>query len=257
MILTDDFVFIHEPKTGGTFVTKMLNRLYEPVRQTGVKRLLRRVLHIRKKQSIEINKHGTCSDIPKSHRGKPILATIRNPYDRYISQFEFAWWKERPQDYCDVEQLRKQFPHYPNLTFGEFIDLNNTLFMKLKNELFPPEESMGRQTEQFVRYFFKNPDRVFPAIDAGYIASGKYRADMFPVHFIHTDRLNQELHDYLLELGFVREELHFILTSGKILPGGAVRSEDRPWQKYYTPELKRKVRTKERLLFSLFPEFDV
>jgi hypothetical protein len=29
MIFTDRFVYVHEPKTGGTFVTSMLFRLYE------------------------------------------------------------------------------------------------------------------------------------------------------------------------------------------------------------------------------------
>ena len=126
MILTDDFVYIHEPKTGGTFVTKMLSRLYEPVKQTGgVERLLRRVLRCGKKQLIETNKHGTCSDIPESHRGKPILATIRNPYDRYVSQYEFAWWKRCPGSFGDVAELEERYSRFPILTFEDFIDLNN------------------------------------------------------------------------------------------------------------------------------------
>lgn len=202
MILTDDFVFIHEPKTGGTFVTEMLSSIYEPVTDHGViKRVLRRMHRRGKKPVLNILKHGTCSEIPNSHRDKPILATIRNPYDLYVSQYEFAWWKVHPEDYCDVQELRKRYPHYPYLTFEEFIELNNTLFLRLKNDRFPPEACLGLQTEQFVRYFFKNPEKVFPAIDEEYIASRKYKADMLPVHFIHTDRLNQELCDFLVRLG--------------------------------------------------------
>ena len=258
MILTDDFVFIHQPKTGGTFVTKMLSRLYEPVTERGMaKRWLRSVCRGRKKQMRNILKHGACSKIPMGYRHKPILATIRNPYDRYVSQYEFAWWRTHPEDFGDVEKLNERYPRYPDLTFGDFIDLSNSLLMQLENNRFNPEESSGRQTEQFVTYFFMNPDRVFPAIDADYIASRKYRADMFPVRFIHTDRLNEELHDFLLGLGFAREQLQFILASEKVFPPEGGRSADKPWQKYYTPELKRKVRTKERLLFALFPEFDV
>ncbi len=137
MILTDDFVFIHEPKTGGTFVTEMLRSIYELVTDHSViKRVLRRMHRRGKKPVLNILKHGTCSEIPNSHRDKPILATIRNPYDRYVSQYEFAWWKVPPEDYCDVEELRKRYPHYPNLTFEEFIELNNTLFLRLKNDRF-------------------------------------------------------------------------------------------------------------------------
>ncbi|GAG45755.1 unnamed protein product, partial [marine sediment metagenome] len=31
MILTDDFVFVHYPKTGGTFVAKVLKELFERI----------------------------------------------------------------------------------------------------------------------------------------------------------------------------------------------------------------------------------
>ncbi|HUJ10137.1 MAG TPA: sulfotransferase family 2 domain-containing protein [Verrucomicrobiae bacterium] len=256
MILTDDFVFIHEPKTGGTFVTEMLSRIYEPVKQArAITRVVQRVRG--SKLMLDTLKHGTCSEIPESHRRRPILATIRNPYDRYVSQYEFGWWKDQPPDYCDLEQLRKQFPNYPRLTFGEFIDLSNTLFLQLKNEALPPEEALGRQTEQFVKYFFRKPEAVFPVIDADYIAARRFDADMFPVEFIHTDHLNQELHDFLVKIGHPPKRVHFILESGKVFPKEGGRGDDKPWTNYYTPELKHLVRRRERLLFAKFPEFDV
>lgn len=80
---------------------------------------------------------------------------------------------------------------------------------------------------------------------------------MFPVRFIHAERLNEELHDFLLGLDFAAEELKLILDSGKTFPPEGGRSKGKPWQEYYTPELKQKVRTKERLLFIVFPEFDL
>ncbi|HUI06644.1 MAG TPA: hypothetical protein VL486_06530 [Verrucomicrobiae bacterium] len=257
MILTDDFVFIHEPKTGGTFVTEMLRRIYEPAKKAGpITRALRRARDGRKLM-VDTRKHGTCSEIPRSHCRQPILATIRNPYDRYVSQYEFAWWKDRPPAHWDIEKLRKQFPHYPHLTFAEFVGLSNTLFMQLKNDRFPPDESLGRQTEQFVRYFFRRPEQVFPAIDADYLAARRFEADMFPVEFIRTDRLNQELHEFLVKIGHAPGRVEFILGANKVFPKEGGRANDQPWQNYYTPELKREVRTKERLLFSLFPAFDV
>jgi hypothetical protein len=43
-----------------------------------------------------------------------------------------------------------------------------------------------------------------------------------------------------------------------VLPDDGLRDrpEHDPWQSYYTPELKDFVRTRERLLFGHFPEFD-
>jgi len=265
MILTDDFVFIHEPKTGGTFVTTMLGRIYDPVTDQGiVKRLLRGTRGSNKKPLLDILKHGTCSEIPNSHRDKPILATIRNPYDRYVSEYEFGWWKKHAGNYCDIEKFRERYPHYPSLAFEEFLELRNNLFLVLKNSRFPTEDRLGSQTAQFVRYFFRYPERVFPAIDEEYIASEKYKADLFPVHFIRTDRLNQELYEFLVRVGHPSGTVQFILNAPKILPppprGPSPedgRSDHRPWQSYYTPELKRRVRRHERLLFAIFPEFDV
>jgi hypothetical protein len=265
MILTDDFVFIHEPKTGGTFVTEMLSRIYEPVIDGGiVRRVLRRLRGGGKKSLRNVRKHSTCRNIPNSHQGKPILATIRNPYDRYVSQYEFAWWKTHPSPSCNVEKIREHYPHYPELTFKEFIELNNALLLQIENDRFPPEDRLGLQTVQFVRYFFQSPEKVFQAIDDDYIAAEKYKADMFPVHFIRTDRLKQELYDFLVGVGHAPETVQFMLSAPKILPPPPKtlprenrRSEDRPWQSYYTPELKRRVRRQERLLFAIFPEFDL
>jgi hypothetical protein len=258
MILTGDFVFIHEPKTGGTFVTEMLGRIYEPERDDGIiKRVLRRMRGGGKKSHRNVPKHGTCRKIPNSHRGKPILATIRNPYDRYVSQYEFAWWKTHPPQSCNVEKVRERYPHYPELTFKEFIELSNTLLLQIENDRFPPEDRPGLQTVQFVRYFFKDPERVFSAMDDEYLASRKYKADMFPVHFIHTDRLNQELYDFLVRVGHAPESVQFILSAPKVFPPESGRSENQPWRNYYTPDLKLRVRRQERLLFDVFPEFDV
>jgi len=258
MILTNDFVFIHQPKTGGTFVTEVLARLYEPVRERGmVNRWLRSLRPGGKKRMRNVLKHGTCNEIPIGYRHKPILGTVRNPYDRYVSQYEFGWWKEFPESFCSKAELAARFPRYPDLTFEEFIDLCNSPHLQSRTTRESPRASPGRQTRQFVNYFFMNPDRVLPKIDEDYVAARKYETDMFPVHFLHTDRLNPELHAFLLGLGFDRGDIDFILATGKIFPPEGGRGDDKPWQKYYTPELKRKVRIKEQLLFALFPEMDV
>ena len=94
-------------------------------------------------------------------------------------------------------------------------------------------------------------------MDAVSIEAGAWKQDLFPVHYLHTDNLNQELHDYLLQHGCKAEDLEFILQSGKIFPPEGGRSEEEKWQQYYTPELKAYVRHKERILFNIFPEFDV
>jgi hypothetical protein len=59
-------------------------------------------------------------------------------------------------------------------------------------------------------------------------------------------------------MNYDEEDIRFILDLGRILPKGRGRSvEQQKWESYYTPELKRRVREKERFIFELFPEFDV
>ncbi|HBL26684.1 MAG TPA: hypothetical protein DD490_07605 [Acidobacteria bacterium] len=246
MIFTPEFVFIHFTKAGGTYVEEMLGRIYGDRR-------------------VDVNQHGTCNDIPEEHRGKPIVSTVRNPYDRYVSQYRYGWWKISPQEYCGEEVMRAMYPHHPDLTFEEFLELANTKFVGchrgtpngFANHNFPPARRLGWHTESFVRFYFHNPREVFAGLDEEALASGSFRRDMYDVHFIHTETLRRELHDYLISVGLRREAVEFLLTSERVLPEDGLRRPDNdPWQNHYTPALKELVRVRERLIFHLFPEYD-
>ena len=248
MIITPDFVFVHYPKTGGTFVTEMLSRLYGD-------------------QLFNTHKHGTCSDIPEEHQGKPLLSTVRNPYDRYVSQYRFGWWKLYPEEYCGADAMRDLYPHWPEISFQEFLNLANTRFLNshfgkptgFVNDNFPEERRLGWHTENFVRFYCRNPRQVYGRLDDEAIESAEFMKDMFDIHFLRQAHLRQGLYDFLLALGKHRpEELSFILSADKVLPDeGGRRPEGDRWETYYTPDLKQFVRTRERLIFRVFPEFEV
>ncbi|OJH40969.1 sulfotransferase family 2 domain-containing protein [Cystobacter ferrugineus] len=255
MIITDDFVYIHPPKTGGTFVTHVLERLYlgSPERP-GLGRTF-----------LNTHKHGTCGDIPAAHLGKPLLTTVRNPYDRYVSQYYFAWWKRHPDAYCGADAMKALHPHYPELSFDEFVRMANTLFLNchqgretgFRNERLADPFRPGWHTEQFIRFYCHEPRTVFASLDEEALVSRRYRQSLFPVHFLRSEFLNHQLHDFLLGLGMPRERISFILDEPKVFPEGGGRDEASHWQDHYTPELKRFVRSRERLLFEMFPEYDV
>ncbi len=245
MILTPDFVFIHLTKTGGTYVEQMLARLYG-------------------ERCIDVDQHGACSDVPPQHRGKPLVSTVRNPYDRYVSQYRYGWWKISPEEYCGAAAMREMFPHWPDISFAEFFALANTRFVSCHrgapngfvNDNFPPARRLGWHTEGFVRFYFREPRQVYARLDEEAIESGSYRRDMYNVHFLRTEDLRRELHDYLLTWGHSPADLAFILSSERVLPeDGLRRPENDPWQSHYTPELKDLVRTHERLVFRHFQFF--
>lgn len=245
MILTPDFVYIHHPKTGGTFVTHVLSRLYDG-------------------RFVNTAKHGTCSAIPEEYRGKPIISAIRNPYDRYVSQYRFAWWKLHPEQYCGEEAMRALHPHHPDITFAEFIHLANTLFvnhhwgqpMGYENHNFPPGRGPGWHTEQFVRFYFREPREAFARLDEKSFEDGSFREGMYDVHFLPVERLNDSLYEWLLRFGHRPEDIAFVREAEKIFPAEGGRELNDRWQDYYTPEIRDTIRTRERLLFELFPHFD-
>ena len=93
-------------------------------------------------------------------------------------------------------------------------------------------------------------------MDDAYIAARKFEQDMYPVRFLHMEDINRQLHDFLVESGHRQEDVAFVLEQGKVAPEGPARADGSNWSTFYTPELKARVRHRERLLFALFPEYD-
>lgn len=214
--------------------------------------------HLRKAGFVDTKdsgtKHGTCKEIPASHQGKPIVACVRNPYDRYVSQFNFRWWARHP--FYDVEAVRRKFSNYPDLTFAEFLEFTRDQ-IPIQNTNFSADRVLGAHTWHFVNFFFRDPSGSFQKIDDAYLKNHAWKQDMFPVHFLKTDQLNQGLFEFLIKVGYDRTEVEFIRGEQKIFPQNKDRRQGRAWEDYYTPELKQLVRTRDRMLFEMFPEFDV
>ena len=80
---------------------------------------------------------------------------------------------------------------------------------------------------------------------------------MFGVHFIKTNRLNQELYDFLLSMCYRACDLDFLPGLDRILPMGRGRRDEQNWERYYTPDLKAFIRKKDYALFDMFPDFDI
>jgi hypothetical protein len=258
MIFTDRFVYLHEPKTGGSFVTEALLRLHGLAwsRRLRLEAMLRG--HVTRnggpygRFTYHNLKHGTWSQVPRPHRQKPVLATLRGPYEMYVSQYEFGWWR-RPDMrrwFAGVPGFERRFPRFPDLSFAEFVELWDAAMGD------PGDGGRGAWTRQFIRFYFRDPNHARTLSDDALRDPEARRIAMPPIHFVRTDGLREGLHAYLVDQGYRAGDAGFILEMEKVLPGRG-RRDDQRWERYYTPELKDRVRRRERLLMEIFPGFDV
>jgi hypothetical protein len=261
MFVTSRFVFLHQPKTGGTFVSAILARLHE-ARGDRVT-----IVHAEPGHDVAApsagsafklmiggrHQHGRRADVPASLRDHVLVATMRNPYDRYASQFEFAWWRRHPEMFGPVERTRQSYPRYPELTFDDFVRLTNAVSVPAC----PSEaEPIGFHTYQFIESFARDPDASWRGLCDGTDA-GRWAADTQGVAFLDQSHLNRDLHAFLLGVGYPPGEVAFVEHADRIWPPEGGRTADQDWRGYYSPEMKAYVRRRERLLFARFPQFDV
>jgi len=111
MILTDKYLFVHFPKTGGTFVTKVLQDFFDR------ENLLYKRLFIEEKNPYTkeiFGQHGGCNEIPQGLlKNRFIVSIIRNPFELYVSQYEFKLWQNKSPE--QTAQIKQNFSNYPDL----------------------------------------------------------------------------------------------------------------------------------------------
>jgi hypothetical protein len=74
MIVTDKFVFVHLPRTGGTFVSEVINKFFPSAH--------------------EIGHHMPRELLAREYSHLPVLGAVRNPWEFYVSLYHYV----RPKD---------------------------------------------------------------------------------------------------------------------------------------------------------------
>lgn len=257
MIITDKFVFLHFPKTGGLFVADVLKKVHERIKQRAPSNppLCRELLlpNLKRINGSGVNNvHGTYEQIPDEYRDRPIISCIRDPFDRYVSTYEFRnWVQQRPGD---LERILSEYPAFPKLSFKQYLKFINVYDINSRTGHELLKVDIGMITFAFIQFFFKDPMRTFRAMDDGYLESDQYRRDMPEVKFLHTEDLNRELHDLLLGFGYETGDISFIINEPRV-NATPQRKEKNDWERYYDQALYDQVKRKERFLFKLFPEY--
>lgn len=226
MIITKNLVILNLPKTGSSFVRKVVKDIYFNRRN---KNILTRILYKFRLKSIgfkEIlaehtyipnykDQHGCYDQIPDKDKNKKILSVVRNPFLRLESVYKYNWWAKNPP--LEKDELYTHFPEFPNLSFERYLNLQLLVNENTKEKYnIPKNVKIGNQSIQFIRFFFKDHKRVLAQLNNEYIFNGLYKDDMCNVTLLRNENLNEELVSFLSKNGFPKNELNFILNHKKV-----------------------------------------
>src|SRR5678815_660190 len=71
MLVTDKFVFVHLPRSGGTFTSELIKRFFPSAHEIGY--------------------HLPRTLLPVEYSHLPVLGAVRNPWDFYVSWYYHVW----------------------------------------------------------------------------------------------------------------------------------------------------------------------
>ena len=74
MIVTEKFVFGHLPRSGGTFVSEVIKKFFPSAHEVG--------------------HHLPRGLLPREYSHLPVLGTVRNPWEFYVSLYHYVWPKD-------------------------------------------------------------------------------------------------------------------------------------------------------------------
>jgi hypothetical protein len=226
MIVTDKFIFAHLARSGGTFVSDVIRKFFPSAH--------------------EIGHHLPRELLPREYSHLPVLGTVRNPWEFYVSLYHYVW----PRDAASV--LVSWMSENGRLGFigsiRNLLDLGvNDERLNFLIEMLPEKvdyhkrnipnitkEAMRRVRGTGVAYYTFRFNEMFGNAD-----------DVF---FCRLETLRQDLVAFFDKIGAATDELRdYVLRSDK-----KNISEHLHYSYYYTAELAELVSIRDRRLIERF-----
>jgi len=200
MLKTDDFIFIHAPKTGGTFITKILKELYPNAKEIA-------------------DKHAYAKDIPKDLKSLLRLLSLREPVSWYESHYLYGWWRRYPETFPGFSK-----EIVDKLSFFDFVKKWNAHWSGGWDAFSDEEKSFGKLSYMTILYIFDEPKPVLEDILKNGVENFWQRHSLPKnLSIVTTENLNKELFSFLNEFK-PKNELDKIFQKYK----KRIRPEDDP-----------------------------
>lgn len=228
MIVTDNFVYIHAPKTGGTFVTAMIEAAAQATPD----------FHATDLAGL---KHAGVRRIPEQFRQLPVVTNRRNVFSQYVSRYYYRWWAvdiHVKQKY-DLARVKNDYPSFPDLAFSEYLRFVNhwpylTQIRPGVRQLLE-QRKLGFNTWSFARLTQQKPVEFLRDFDAW--TDEQLREHFSTTRFLKTESLNNDLVSLLIDSGVSSRNIDFILKNKPVLPNPAERNGKRSWLAQITSRL--------------------
>jgi hypothetical protein len=230
MLLTDQFVFVHMPHTGGTFVYDTIKTFFPSARELGY--------------------HLPRSLLPGEYSSLPILGTVRNPWDFYVSWYHFqkfntGYSPSKNALFYFVSEDRK-------LNFSDTI--RNALDLATNNDKLDALLRLLPESFDFSRRTIPNLTRhMMEQIRGTGLGLYTFRFyEMFgqtrDVFFCRVENLRNDLLEFFERIGVLNPELRSYVL-------GAVKkntSDHYHYARYYTSELADLVSERDHRFIETF-----
>ena len=249
MIITEDFVLLNFPKTGTSFTRKIIKKVY--------KDKCEEVLFpyfYNNRPTGDMHPHASYSRIPTEHRRKTILSIVRNPFDRYVSQFFYKQWLKEPP--ASKEILKDIYPNFPKMEFIDFLDMvdrfqKKNIFAR-HNMTCNTDTDIGLHTIQFAVFHSINPQDALEELIQG---KSNPLLKIPKIKFLRQEFLRDDLMDFLVGLHCDKEQSIKKIISSEEDENVSRLPQERDWRQYWTADLLNIYSQKEQLLLNVFPEY--
>jgi hypothetical protein len=226
MIVTDKFVFIHLPRSGGTFIADLIAEFFPEAREIGY--------------------HLPRALLPREYSHLPVLGAIRNPWDFYVSWYYHVWPRDAATPLISwvTENGKADFLGALRnaLNFGADEKRLDVLIQALPEEVDYRKRNIPNITKGDVRrvrgsgigYYTFRFNHLFGNCDDVFVC--------------RTETLRGDLIRFFESVGVATDEVReYVLTSNK-----KNTAEHSHYSAYYTPELARLVGVRDRQLIDRF-----
>lgn len=226
MIATDKFVFVHLPRTGGTFVSEVIKKFFPSAQEIGY--------------------HFPRELIPKEYAHLPILGGIRNPWEFYASWYHHQISETRYSPlFCGLSDNRK-------LDFDQTIRnaLNLGVNVETLDRLIQILPESFNYKQKHVSNVTKDVMRNIGGTGLGLLT---FRFNLMfgnadDVYFCRQESLRADLLAFFEKIGATSDALR---SSVLELEKKNI-SEHRHYSTYYAPELAELVSIRDRPLIGRF-----